>query len=168
MTQNDAENPKNAEGMSVGRAREMVAAMPEGLHFIDMAGTVYEGLCAVAGEGWETMTGPDLIARLPEAEDGSDPCWKLLQHAPDLARLVLRQAAELERLGNLRTAVSKLLSIHDEFAQFDAQDELAGADPDGETPYSSDDDRVEVGERLDVAERDLRAALASAEAGDQA
>lgn len=79
------------------------------------------------------------------------------------------QAEELTRLQGVEVAARKLLGVHDEFNQFDVQDALASADPEGLTPYSHDDDRAEAGERLDIAERDLRSALAQpAEAGDQA
>ncbi len=91
--------------LTAEEVRGLLDAMPPETTFIDMADTIYEGLCAMTDAAdWERRSGPDLIARLPESEDGSDPRWKLLEHAPDLARAYLAQAEEVERLRALASA----------------------------------------------------------------
>lgn len=89
----------------------LVATFRPQTTFLNMAETVYEGLCAISGSLYDsTDTGPDLIARLPEHEDGSDPRWKLLEYAPRLAQIALSQAdalsAALEREAGLRGALT--------------------------------------------------------------
>ena len=103
-------------------------------------------------------------------EDGKG-YWKM--NAINIADFALSLHAQLQQeqqaREKLETAAQKLFSIHDEFAQFDAQDRLAEVDATGETPYSYDDDRVQAGERLDIAERELRDSLArpaQADAGE--
>ena len=83
------------ETMTIKAAAELLAACPVNPVFADMVDCL-EAMYDVGGTEEEGRM--EIIALPPYAEDGSDPRWKLLAAAPDLARLALAQAEELARL----------------------------------------------------------------------
>ena len=83
----------------------LLEGITQGTAFVDLSDSeVYECIVAV---DHDADTGPNRIARLPEFEDGSDPRWKLLSHAPDLARKYAAALGEVERLREALEAVGK-------------------------------------------------------------
>lgn len=84
--------------LTVEKVKALLDACPEQLSFADMSGSI-EGLYDIGGEVDNPESSPrfDRIAMPADSEDGSDPRWKLLEHTPDLARLVLSLDAQLQR-----------------------------------------------------------------------
>ncbi|SMB93358.1 hypothetical protein [Deinococcus hopiensis] len=98
-------------GLTAEAVRELLEGIPATAELVDLTDSALEGLYLM--DYSVDALGPVKIAVLPEYEDGSAPGWKLLTHSLSLARLVLAQAEELERLRERVGAVEQVaIKLH--------------------------------------------------------
>ncbi|WP_407543750.1 hypothetical protein Q0M94_28515 (plasmid) [Deinococcus radiomollis] len=94
--------------MTIEKVSRLLSACPEQLVFADMSGSI-DGLYDVGGPIDDPENSPRFqkIAMPAEYEDGSDPRWKLLEHGPDIARLALSLATQLQQERERREAAEQ-------------------------------------------------------------